>query len=162
MTLERAQEKKERNTFVEPLIDSQTPPVSIDNVLSSQQKQSWILGSVFLDTTDLLRRNQVLENALRNSIKMFRLSDEYASLLQERVSAEDYDSAMDSYKEFAMPYVRVPRDVSAGEIAYEAKTVLDVLNEELSSDELANILNLDVMAVESALTAYSKRKVDVV
>lgn len=36
MTLERAQEKMERNTFVEPLIDSQTPPVSIDNVLLAE------------------------------------------------------------------------------------------------------------------------------
>lgn len=36
MTLERAQEKKEQNTFVEPLIDSQTPPVGIDNVLLAE------------------------------------------------------------------------------------------------------------------------------
>ena len=36
MTLERAQENRERNTFVEPLIDSQTPPVSIDNVLLAE------------------------------------------------------------------------------------------------------------------------------
>ena len=36
MILERAQEKKERNAFVEPLIDSQTPPVSIDNVLLAE------------------------------------------------------------------------------------------------------------------------------
>lgn len=120
-----------------------------------------MLNLALLDTTDLLRRNQVLGNALRNAIKMFRLSDEYASLLQERVSAEDYDSAMDAYKEFAMSYVRVPRDVPAREIAYEAKTVLDVLDEDMTSDELADILNLDAMAVENALTAYSKRKVDV-
>lgn len=129
--------------------------------ISSRQEQSWMLNLALLDTTDLLRRNQVLGNALRNAIKMFRLSDEYASLLQERVSAEDYDSAMDAYKEFAMSYVRVPRDVPAREIAYEAKTVLDVLDEDMTSDELADILNLDAMAVENALTAYSKRKVDV-
>lgn len=130
--------------------------------ISSQQEQSLMLQSSILETTDLLRRNQVLENALRNTVKMFRLSDEYACFLQERVSAEDYDSAMDSYREFAMSYVRVPRDISAGEIAYEAKTVLNALDEELSSDELADILNLDVMAVESALTAHSKRKADAV
>lgn len=116
-------------------------------------------SSHVVSARELCARTEILKYALCNAVKMFRLSDEYACLLQDKVSPEDYDEAMDDYKEIAEHYVRTPRDLAAREIAREAKIVLDALDEELGSDELADILNLDVMAVENALTEYSVYKV---
>ena len=104
-------------------------------------------------------QNQTLKYALCNVVKMLRLSDEYASLLQDKLSPEDFDAVMDNYKEIAMSYTRMPRDLPPSEVVREAKVVLDAIGEELASDELADILNLDVMAVESALAEYSVQKV---
>ncbi len=104
---------------------------------------------------NLHESNLILQNALRNTLQMFRLADEQINLLQTHISDEAYDAAMDEYVEVASSYTRTPRTLPAAGIAREAKLVLDTIGEELNSVELADILNLNVMDVENALTAYS-------
>ena len=106
---------------------------------------------------ELHKSNLVLQNALHNMLRMVRFSEEYANLLQEYISPEDYDAAMSQFQERTFPYTRIPRSISDGEIAQEAKVVLEATGEELDSEELAEILNLNALAVEKAMKKYSKQ-----
>ena len=103
------------------------------------------------------KEKEVLERALRSMWKMSKLSREYASLMEEFVSDDNYDIAMRDYEDIARPYAYKPRKLKPYEIAFEAKKVLDAVNEELGSDEIAEILELDVMDVEKALSEYSHK-----
>ena len=92
--------------------------------------------------------------------KAQKFSEEYACLLQEYISPEDYELAMKEYPERLEVYAYKPRQLPYSEIAREAKIVLDALGEELSSDEIADILDLGVMDVEFALREYSRKDTD--
>ena len=102
---------------------------------------------------------QILKNALCNALKSLRFLDDYVNLLQEYISPEDFDVAMEHFDEIAEKHRRIVRNVSNEQIAREAKVVLDVTGEELNSDELADILNLDAMSVEFALSQFSKQNI---
>ena len=101
------------------------------------------------------RNNGILKNALRNSLKMRRLSDEYACLLQEKIPDDNFNEVLGEYEKISAPYAFEARSVPAKEIAFEAKVVLDAVGGELGSDEIADLLELDVLDVENALTEYS-------
>ena len=106
----------------------------------------------------LNEKERILKDALCNTVKMLRFLDDYVNLLQEYISPEDYNAAMEHFDEIAEAHRRVLRQVSDEQIAYEAKIILDAAGEELSSAELADILNLDAMSVEFALSKFSKKK----
>lgn len=106
---------------------------------------------------DITEGQRILTTALRGAIKTMRYLDDYANLLQEYISPEDYDAAMEHFDEIVEKHSRSPRKISDEQIAREAKFILDATGEELNSDELADILNLDVFVVEEALLKYSKK-----
>lgn len=110
------------------------------------------------DLPDMRARGDILAYAFQNLLKMFRLSDELTGLLLNALAPEEYNAAMDAYEKTARGYARTPRALSNAEIARQAKIVLDAADEELSSDEIADILNLDVMAVEKALSAHARQE----
>lgn len=62
---------------------------------------------------------------------------------------------MQSYEEIAKKYAYRLRKISPQELVKEAKVVLDAIGEELGSDEIAEILELDVTEVEHVLSEYS-------
>ena len=107
----------------------------------------------------LNEKERILKDALCNTVKMLRFLDDYVNLLQEYISPEDYNAAMEHFDEIAEAHRRVLRHVSNEQIAREAKVVLDSVGEELGSDELADILNLDAMSVEFALSKFSKKNI---
>ena len=124
--------------------------------VSSHQKSE--LSLAFVSFTNVCEETQILRNALRNTLQMFRLADKYVSILQEYISDDEYETAVESYQDIAMAYARTPRTPSSKDIAKEAKIVLKAVGENLGSADLADILNLDVMDVENALTQYSAEK----
>jgi hypothetical protein len=122
--------------LLEPLIDSENPALNVDSIDFSYRKTA----------TD----NDILRRAVYNLTRMLRLSEEYAFMLQGGISKEEY-------KQTALSYARTPReDVSGEEIAHEAKLILDTANMTMSSSELADILDLDVVGTENALVRFSK------
>ena len=125
-------------------------------IISSDKKEEVIMP--LMSIALLEKEKEVLSRGLRSTLKKSRLSEEYASLIEEHISDEDYEAVMLDYEELAKPYSYKVRRIAPPEVALEAKIILDVLDEELSSDEIAEILELDVMDVETALTEYSRRK----
>lgn len=113
----------------------------------------------FENPLELLLENSydivILKNALRNSIKMRRLSDEYICLLQEKLSDEAYNEVAEEYEKIAAPYAFKARSISSNEIAIEAKVVLNAFGDDLGSDEIADVLELDVLDVENSLAEHS-------
>ena len=109
------------------------------------------------DIKNPLREVEVLKYALRNLWSMRKLSQEYSSLLKENISDENYEKVMDSYTKIAKNYAFTPRNLPPEEIAYSAKLILDTIDEELGSDDIADLLELDVMNVENVLTQYSQK-----
>ena len=108
----------------------------------------------------LLRECRVISEALRNMFRINRFTEEYSSLLQEYISSEDYEKAMQEFHERTTQFEREPRMLSDAEIAIEAKILLSIIGEELDSEELAEIMNTDVFQTEYALRKYSKNKVE--
>lgn len=106
---------------------------------------------------DITEGQRILTTALRCVIKTMRYLDDYANLLQEYISSAELDAAFENFDEIVEKHSRSPRKISDEQIAREAKFILDVTGEELNSDELADILNLDVFVVEEALLKYSKK-----
>ena len=106
-----------------------------------------------------LRRDfHILSAALRNMTKALKFSEDYANLLQNYISPEDYEEAMKELPELMAEYTREPREISDEEIAVEAKILLTALGKELVSDELAEMMNVDILRVEYALRKYSASK----
>ena len=103
----------------------------------------------------LLKECQILSLALKNMLITSRFSEEYATLLQEHMRAEDYEEAMQEFHERTADFEREPRQISDAEIASEAKLLLSAIGEELDSEELAVMINADVFKVEYALRKYS-------
>lgn len=122
---------------------------------SAPRNGSQVVQGVWFKLVDLMESNETLKCAVHNLIKMFRLSNEYVFLLQDAISPEAYDGVMDAYEKIALSYARSPRNLTAPEIARQSKIVLAAAGDELASDEIAEILNLDIMAVEKTLTQYS-------
>ena len=122
-------------------------------IITSNQKEE--LKNSLLSLMKTRRSNEILKLALRSSIKMRRLSDEYTCLLQDKISDEDFETIASEYKKISIPYAFEARSLPAHEIAVEAKVILDAAGEELGSDEIADILELDVTDVENALREYS-------
>ncbi len=104
---------------------------------------------------EIVKEKKILEYALRSMFKANKLSGEYAALLEESIPNEKYELLMQSYQEIAKPYAYKLRKISPHELIKEAKTVLDAIGEELGSDEIAEILELDVTEVERVLSEYS-------
>ena len=82
------------------------------------------------------RNNEILKNALRNSIKARRLSDEYIYLLQEKLSDDDFNTILGTYEKISAPYAFEARSLPAKEIALEAKILLDAIEDSLGSNAL--------------------------
>ena len=122
------------------------------NVHATQQEE---VSNSFKYLFNASKRNRVLEFALKNSWKMHRLSQDYSNLLEDNMPEENYNNAMISYEEVAKSYAFIPRNLSPDEIAYSAKVILEAIDEDLGSDDIADLLELDVMDVENALTQYS-------
>ncbi len=109
--------------------------------------------------TEILREEiKILSLALRNMFRTLKFSEEYASLLQEYISQEDYDDAMKEYPERLNKYAYEPRQLPSSEIVKEAKVVIDAIGKELSSDDIADILELEVVDVERALQQYTSKQ----
>ena len=123
----------------------------------SQKQKTMFTPVVFTLCDYQFKFTVILKNALCGAIKAMRFLDEYANLLQEYISPEDYDAAMEHFDEIAEAHCRVLRHMSPEQIACEAKIVLDAVGEGLGSDELADILSLDTLSVEKALSKYSKK-----
>ena len=79
----------------------------------------------------------------------------HTCLLQDKISDEDFETIASEYKKISIPYAFEARSLPAREIAVEAKVILDAAEEELGSEEIADILELDVTDVENALREYS-------
>ena len=122
-------------------------------IIASKHKEE--LKNSLMSLINAERNNGILKNALRNSLKMRRLSDEYACLLQKKIPDGNFNEVLGEYEKISAPYAFEARSVPAKEIAFEAKVVLDAVGGELGSDEIADLLELDVLDVENALTEYS-------
>ena len=105
---------------------------------------------------------EILILALRNALSMARYASDYASVLQAYMNNEDFDKAIDEYNNDILPkYSKSLRqEVDNDRIAMEAKIILSALNEELGTDEIAELLNLDVYKTEEALQLYKKKTED--
>ena len=104
---------------------------------------------------EIEKEKKILEYALRSMFKMNKLSGEYAALMEATISDEEYEQLMQSYEEIAKPYAYKIRKLSPQELVREAKIILDAIGEELGSDEIAEILELDVTEVERVLSEYT-------
>lgn len=122
-------------------------------IISSNKKEE-IINSL-MSFAEIVKEKKILEYALRSMFKANKLSGEYAALLEESIPNEKYELLMQSYQEIAKPYAYKLRKISPHELIKEAKTVLDAIGEELGSDEIAEILELDVTEVERVLSEYS-------
>ena len=130
--------------------------ISQTGIIISSNKKDAVVKKM-MSFADVWREKEILEYALRSLLKMNRLSAEYASLLEESLSDEMYGSLMQEYEEIAKEYAYEPRHILPSEIVKGAKVILDAVGEELSSDEIADMLELEVMDVERALQKYSRR-----
>ena len=88
-------------------------------------------------------------------LRISRFNEEYACLLYEYMSAEDYEEAMKEFHERTAEYECKPRNMSDADIATEAKILLSVIGEELDSEESPEMMNENVFRVEHALRKYS-------
>lgn len=105
--------------------------------------------------------------ALKQAIAYYRYAIDYAELLQAHMSEEDYNNAMAEYHtdflaKYDSQHNALREDVSDDRIAVEAKILLSVLDSELSTDEIAALLNLDVFQTEKALQQFKAKTKDTV
>ena len=128
--------------------------ISQTGIIISSNKKDGVVEKM-MSFTDVWREKEILGYALRSVLKMNRLLSEYASLLEESLSDEMYARLMQEYGEIAKEYTYKPRHISPTEIVKGAKVILDAVGEELSSDEIAEMLELEVMDVERALSEHS-------
>lgn len=122
-------------------------------IISSNKKEE-IINSL-MSFAEIEKEKKILEYALRSMFKANKLSGEYTALIEASVPDEEYEQLMQSYEEIAKKYAYRLRKISPQELVKEAKVVLDAIGEELGSDEIAEILELDVTEVEHVLSEYS-------
>ena len=122
-------------------------------IISSNKKEE--LVNSLMSFIEIEKEKKILQYALRSMFKMNKLSGEYTAMIEASVSDEEYEQLMQSYEEIAKSYAYKLRKISPYELLREAKVVLDAIGEELGSDEIAEILELDVTEVERVLSEYS-------
>jgi hypothetical protein len=125
--------------------------------ISSTGEKEFFSENVFT-VSKLSFENKVLKYALQNLREMFRLSNEYAVRLEEAISPKKYGKIEGSLKSLLLSYAREPRCLPRQDVIDEARVVLLALKEELGSDEIADMLNLDVVDVDNALNACCVEK----
>lgn len=130
--------------------------ISQSGIIISSNKKDGVVEKM-ISIADVWREKEILGYALRSLLKMNRLSSEYASLLEENLSDDVYETLMQEYEGIAKEYAYEPRHILPSEIVDGAKVILGVVGEELSSDEIADMLELEVMDVERALSEYSRK-----
>ena len=96
-----------------------------------------------------------LSLAVKNMLRTIKRSDECIGILQENMTDVEYEHAMDEYYKADGQQIKTYRNLPSREIAQEAKTILQATGDILGSDELGEILNLNVMDVEHSLREYS-------
>jgi hypothetical protein len=150
----------------EPIIDSQNPPVSIEELEFESPNSaglemgapkdglhcSFRLNSSNLSTLSF--ENRTLKEAVHNLVRMHRLTEDCCALLQEHAVFEDAEKMNQALETTLNQYARESRILPPYDIAREAKIVLDAANIEMDSDELADILNLDAFQVEGAMKKH--------
>ena len=99
---------------------------------------------------------QVLALALNNIYGRQKQAEEYIMILESRITEEGYEEATEEYEKGFMNYSRNPRKQPHIDTARQAKILLKALKRELGSDEIAEMLNLDVWEVESALQGHRR------
>ena len=102
---------------------------------------------------------ELLGRVIRNLLKSLRLSDEHIALLYKFIPSSKKSELRSAYKEISSLYAYEPRDNSETEIASEANEVLEATGLELGSDELADMLEYDVIKVEYALQKQKRELV---
>lgn len=115
-------------------------------------------GFLMLNPSSLSKELSVLKDIVENTVRLWKFYEEYSGLLQEYISPEDYELAMSEFRERTGRYENSVKVMSEEEIARRAKLLLTLTGAELSSDEIAEMLNVDVFSVESALNRYSRNK----
>ena len=108
----------------------------------------------------LKETNLILQNALRNTFQELQLANEYNNILQTNISlisANRFKRAIDQYELISSSYARTPRSIPEDQIVEEARVILEVIGKDLTSAELAEILNLNVTDIEKALCNTSKK-----
>ena len=102
--------------------------------------------------------NKILRNALRNTYKMYKYYSSCNEVLNNNVNDQKYKNALSEMPSIFEDYVRVPREnLSDEEIVGEALIVLDAIGETMNSAEIGEMLNIDVIVTEKALSKYSKK-----
>ena len=104
---------------------------------------------------------EILAEALKNTYKTWQHSEEYIGILEQNMTDEEYENASNAYEELSTTYARKPRKLSSSEIAIASKLVLEAIGEEMGSDEISEVLNLDVPEVEHALNEHIKAGLNV-
>lgn len=117
-------------------------------------------SGIFMSWVSLSYKLQTVSEALKNMLEAHKFTEEYSCLLQKYISPEDYERAMKEYPERLAVYARKPEVLSDAEIALRAKVLLSATDEELDSEELAEMMNADVFQVEYALRKYSKGRAE--
>ncbi len=130
--------------------------ISQTGIIISSNKKDGVVEKM-MSFSDIWREKEILGYALRSLLKMNRLSSEYASLLEENLSDDVYETLMQEYEGIAKEYAYEPRHILPSEIVDGAKVILGAVGEELSSDEIADMLELEVMDVERALSEHSRK-----
>ena len=110
---------------------------------------------------DAIRENRTLKLALGRIYEMLRSAEERCRILEAHMTYEEYEEAAVEYNEELIMHVRHPRKQSSEETAEEAKILLKALGAKLGSDEIAEMLNLNVMEVEWALQQFDVVKAKV-
>ena len=95
--------------------------------------------------------------ALRNTFCILRRTKELCSILEANMADDEYERAYEEYEE-GNSIMRQIRKLTSDGIAIEAKILLRVLGQELGSEEIAEMLNLDVLEVERTLQNYKKER----
>ena len=99
--------------------------------------------------------NKILKNALYNTYKMYKYCSTYNEILK---NDQKYKTTLSETASIFKDHVKVPREnLSDEDIVGEALIVLDAIGETMNSDDIGEMLNIDVMVVEKALSKYSKK-----
>ncbi len=98
---------------------------------------------------------KVLSLAVRQLYSSLKIQEDLNILLQKHMSEMEYSAYQRDSEQVLDNSARVPRDISEEQIITEVNILLSILKDwSLGSDEIADILNLDIFQVEDALNKY--------
>lgn len=107
----------------------------------------------FSTLRNLMSENHILKKVVKNLWTTRKYDHEYISFLLGKYTKEQFKTVARKYA------ITADEEVSASEIEYASRFLLNYLDEELSSSDFSVLLNTDCQTVENSLVSFGYKAV---